>query len=100
MSYDINIFHYGKLVKCFENLDRRYATEIYNKYSADESIYTQLIKNGEALLTYQAERELSIIQRRRIELARTFGRSTRCAIISDQCGERGEKDGRHEYADQ
>lgn len=76
MSYDINIFHYGVIVKRFENLDKRAATKLYNQYSLDECIYTQLIRDGKALNTYQAERELSMNQRKKRFLAAAVGRST------------------------
>lgn len=76
MSYDINIFHYGVIVKRFKNLDKCAATELYNQYSLDECIYTQLLRDGEALNTYQAERELSTNQRKKRVLAAAVGRST------------------------
>lgn len=76
MSYDINIFCYGEVVKRFEGLDKRAARELYNQYSLDKCIYTQLIRDGEALNTYQAERELSMNQRKKRVLAAAVGRST------------------------
>lgn len=81
MSYDINIYHYGRIIKRFENLDRREATKLYNQYSLDERIYTELVRNGEALKTYQAEMELSMNQRKKRVLAAALGRSPQCAEI-------------------
>lgn len=81
MSYDINIYHYGEVVKRFEGLDKRAATELYNQYSLDECIYTQLIRDGTPLNTYQAERELNMHQRKVSGLAATLGRSAQCAVL-------------------
>lgn len=81
MSYDINIYHYGRIIKRFENLDKRAATKLYNQYSLDECIYTELVRDGEALKTYQAEMELSMNQRKKRVLAAALGRSPQCAEI-------------------
>lgn len=90
MSYDINIYHYGEIVKRFEGLDKRAATELYNQYSLDECIYTQLIRDGEALNTYQAERELSMNQRRMSGHAAALGRSAQCAVLRKRSREKRE----------
>ena len=84
MSYDINIYHYGEVVKRFEGLDKRAATELYNQYSLDECIYTQLIRDGTPLNTYQAERTLSITQRKRRMLAIALGRITQFAEMMEK----------------
>ena len=84
MSYDINIYHYGNIVKRFENLNKRRATELYTRYSSDECIYTQLIQDGTPLNTYQAERALSITQRKRRMLAIALGRITQFAEMMEK----------------
>ena len=76
MIYDINIYHYGNIIKRYESLNKRRATELYTRYSMDECIYTQLIRDGTPLNTYQAERALSITQRKRRALAIALGRIT------------------------
>ena len=89
MSYDINIYHYGNIVKRFENLNKRRATELYSRYSMDEHIYTQLIRDGTPLNTYQAERTLKITQRKKMALAIALGRITQFAEMMEK--EREEK---------
>lgn len=88
MSYNINIYHYGNIVKRFENLNKRRATELYSRYSMDECIYTQLIQDGTPLNTYQAERALSITQRKRRALAIALGRITQFTEMMEKKEER------------
>ena len=84
MIYDINIYHYGNIIKRFENLNKRRATELYTRYSMDECIYTQLIRDGTPLNTYQAERTLKITQRKKMALALALGRITQFAEMMEK----------------